>query len=134
MLRIELLVDARNDLGEGPLWDVQEQRLYWIDSHGKLIQRCDARGQGIERWCVPEHIGSMCLREQGGAVVSLRNGFHLYDFATGATTPIADPEHEILRTRLNDGKVDRQGRFVAGYMDYEEKDPPRRPVPPGSRP
>ena len=32
MLRIELLVDARNDLGEDPLWDVQEQRLYWIDS------------------------------------------------------------------------------------------------------
>ena len=53
----------------------------------------------------------------------MRNGFHLYDFATGATTPIADPEREILRTRLNDGKVDRQGRFVAGYMDYEEKDP-----------
>jgi len=123
MLRIELLVDARNDLGEGPLWDVQEQRLYWIDSHGKLIQRCDARGQGVERWGLPEHVGSMCLREQGGAVVSLRNGFHLFDFATGAATLIADPEQGILRTRLNDGKVDRQGRFVAGYMDYEEKDP-----------
>lgn len=123
MLRIELLVDARNELGEGPLWDVQEQRLYWIDSHGRLIQRCDARGQGLERWCVPEHIGSMCLREQGGAVVSLRNGFHLFDFATGACTAISDPEARILRTRLNDGKVDRQGRFIAGYMDYEEKDP-----------
>jgi sugar lactone lactonase YvrE len=24
---------------------------------------------------------------------------------------------------MNDGKVDRQGRFVAGYMDYEERDP-----------
>jgi L-arabinonolactonase len=23
---------------------------------------------------------------------------------------------------MNDGKVDRQGRFVAGYMDYEERD------------
>lgn len=123
MLRIDLLVDARNDLGEGPLWDVQEQRLYWIDSHGKLIQRCDALGQGVERWCVPEHIGSMCLRESGGAVVALRDGFHLFDFATSATTPLADPEHGLLRTRLNDGKVDRQGRFVAGYMDYEEKDP-----------
>ncbi len=123
MLRVELLVDARNELGEGPLWDVQEQRLYWIDSHGKLIQRCDAQGRGIERWCVPEHIGSFCLRAQGGAVVALRDGFHLFDFATGATRPIADPERDILRTRLNDGKVDRQGRFVAGYMDYEEKDP-----------
>jgi sugar lactone lactonase YvrE len=24
---------------------------------------------------------------------------------------------------VNDGKVDRQGRFVAGYMDYEEREP-----------
>ena len=68
-------------------------------------------------------IGSMCLRESGGAVVSLRDGFHLFDFATGETTHLADPERGLLRTRLNDGKVDRQGRFVAGYMDYEEKDP-----------
>ena len=27
MFRIELLVDARNELGEGALWDVAEQRL-----------------------------------------------------------------------------------------------------------
>jgi sugar lactone lactonase YvrE len=31
MLRIELLIDARAELGEGPLWDVEEQCLYWID-------------------------------------------------------------------------------------------------------
>ena len=62
MFRIELLVDARNDLGEGPLWDVDEQRLYWIDSHGKAVHRCDARGHDVRSWSVPEHIGSMCLR------------------------------------------------------------------------
>jgi L-arabinonolactonase len=31
MLRIELLIDAHAELGEGPIWDVAEQRLYWID-------------------------------------------------------------------------------------------------------
>ena len=123
MLRIELLVDARNDLGEGPLWDVDEQRLYWIDSHGKAVHRCDAEGKERQSWTVPEHIGSFCLRERGGGVVSLRNGFHFLDFSTGAVQLIADPEADIRRTRLNDGKVDRQGRFVAGGMDYEERDP-----------
>jgi L-arabinonolactonase len=123
MFRIELLVDARNELGEGPLWDVTEQRLYWIDSHGKTIHRCDARGQDTRTWSVPEHIGSLCLREKGGAIVSLRNGFHFFDFDTGEVQPIVDPEADIRRTRLNDGKVDRQGRFVAGAMDYEEREP-----------
>ena len=31
-MRIEILADVKTTLGEGPLWDVDEQRLYWIDS------------------------------------------------------------------------------------------------------
>ncbi|WP_159715946.1 SMP-30/gluconolactonase/LRE family protein [Geminicoccus flavidas] len=122
-MRIELLTDTRDELGEGPLWDVGEQRLYWIDSHGKAVHRADARGQDRRSWQVPEHVGSMCLREGGGAVVSLRNGFHFLDLRSGEVTAISDPEANIRRTRMNDGKVDRQGRFVAGGMDYEEREP-----------
>jgi L-arabinonolactonase len=121
MVSIELLVPARNELGEGPLWDVAEQRLYWIDSLGKSIWRCDAGGGEVRQWPVPEHIGSMALRKSGGAVLALRNGFHFFDFDRGRTTPIADPESDRPNTRFNDGKVDRRGRFVAGTMDYEEK-------------
>ncbi|MCB1714895.1 MAG: SMP-30/gluconolactonase/LRE family protein, partial [Candidatus Competibacteraceae bacterium] len=43
-MRIEVLIDGQASLGEGPLWDVQEQRLYWLDSLGKKIHRCDASG------------------------------------------------------------------------------------------
>lgn len=122
-MHIECLGDFRDELGEGPLWDVKEQRLYWIDSHGGEIHRADARGENRKSWTLPEHIGSMCLREGGGAVVSLRNGFHFFDFESSALTFIADPEHDVRRTRMNDGKVDRQGRFLAGSMDYEEREP-----------
>ncbi len=123
MLRVELLVDARASLGEGPLWDVSEQRLYWIDSFGNKVHRCDAAGGERRSWNVPENIGSMALREQGGAICSLRNGFHSLDFADGAVELIIDPEPDNQKVRMNDGKVDRQGRFVAGYMDDGEKDP-----------
>jgi sugar lactone lactonase YvrE len=122
-MRIERLGESCDELGEGPLWDVNEQRLYWIDSHGGEIHRADARGEDHRTWALPEHIGSMCLREGGGAVVSLRNGFHFFDFGGGELTLIADPERDIRRTRMNDGKVDRQGRFLAGSMDYEEREP-----------
>jgi sugar lactone lactonase YvrE len=65
MLRIELLIDAHAELGEGPLWDVAEQRFYWIDSLGSKVHSCDARGGSAQTWIVPEHIGSMALREKG---------------------------------------------------------------------
>jgi L-arabinonolactonase len=123
MLKIELLVDARADLGEGPLWDVGEQRLYWIDSLGKKVHRCDAAGGERRHWDVPEHIGSMALREEGGAVVSLRDGFYTLDFETGDCEKIADTNADEPKIRLNDGKVDRQGRFLAGSMDYGESEP-----------
>jgi len=55
--------------------------------------------------------------------VSLRDGFYALDFPTGACRKLADPDPGKSRIRMNDGKVDRQGRFVAGYMDYEERDP-----------
>lgn len=122
MTKIEALPVPVCELGEGPLWDVEEQRLYWIDSHGRMIYRADACGSDLKSWPVPEHIGSLCLRANGGAIVSLRNGFHTFDFRTGAVSLIADPESAIRRTRLNDGKVDRRGRFLAGYMDYEERE------------
>jgi L-arabinonolactonase len=123
MLRIELLIDARAELGEGPLWDVREQRLYWIDSLGATIHCCDASGGARQSWTVPEHIGSLALREGGGAMLSLRDGFYAFDFKSGLATKLVDPDPGKPRIRMDDGKVDRQGRFVAGYMDYEEREP-----------
>lgn len=123
MLRIERLGDVKAELGEGPLWDVAEQRLYWIDSLGSLVHACDADGGNARTWPVPEHIGSLALRQGGGAILSLRDGFYSFDFGTGAAQKLVDPDPGKPRIRLNDGKVDRQGRFVAGYMDYQESDP-----------
>jgi L-arabinonolactonase len=120
---IRVLVDCKNILGEGPLWDIDEQRLYWIDSFGNKVFRCTADGREVQEWDVPAKIGSMTLREKGGAVISLQTGFHMLDFKTGETTPIHDPEAHLPGTRLNDGKVDRQGRFLAGSMDMNEEGP-----------
>lgn len=123
MLRIEIFSDRKESLGEGPLWDVREERLYWIDSYGPTVHRADVKGGDRRSWKVPEPIGSMALREKGGAVLSLRSGFHFLDFDSGEVSRINETQPGELRPRLNDGKVDRQGRFVAGSMDYFESEP-----------
>ncbi|MGF7158800.1 sugar lactone lactonase YvrE [Rhodoligotrophos appendicifer] len=123
MLRIEQIGDQRDSLGEGPLWDVEEQRLYWIDSYAPAIYSMDASGGDRRKWPVPEPIGSMALRRQGGAVLALRSGFNFLDFDSGEVTRINETQPGELRPRLNDGKVDARGRFIAGSMDFEERDP-----------
>jgi sugar lactone lactonase YvrE len=81
MRRIEVMSDRPDQLGEGPLWDAAEQRLHWIDSHGPAVHSTDPTGADRRSWKLPEPIGSMAPREKGGAIPSLRDGFHGFDFA-----------------------------------------------------
>lgn len=122
-MRIEVLIDVKTILGEGPLWDVDEQRLYFIDSFGCNVFRCTADGGEVRAWDVPSKIGSMALREKGGAVMSLAEGFYFLDFDSGDSELIVDPEPGKANNRINDGKVDKRGRFVAGSMDTMEEGP-----------
>ena len=123
-MKIEVVVDVKTTLGEGPLWDVDQQRFYWIDSFDGRVFRATHDGREIRCWDVPMKIGSMALRKDGnGAIVSLARGFHTLDFKTGDVELIHDPEPDLLANRLNDGKVDRRGRFFAGSMDTMEEGP-----------
>ena len=97
MIRIEVFSASKDALGEGPLWDVNEQRLYWIDSYGPAIHRADASGGDRKRCRVPEPIGSLALREKGGAVLALRSGFHFFDFGSGRTDRINETQPGELR-------------------------------------
>lgn len=117
MTDIRTIFDGANALGEGPLWDVEEQRFYWIDSMSGLIYRATADGRELEQWTLPSNIGSMALRKGGGALVALESGLHFFDFKSGKAEFIAHPEEGKDHVRLNDGKVDRQGRFVVGSLD-----------------
>src|ERR1043165_9804141 len=91
-MRIEVLVDVKTILGEGPLWDVEQQRLYFIDSFGANIFRCPHEGRESRAWALPAKIGSMPLRKDGkGALMSLANGFHVIDFKTGEVSLINNP-------------------------------------------
>lgn len=120
-MRIEIVVDVKTTLGEGPVWDVEQQRLYWIDSFDGRVLRCTEDGRELRAWDVGQKIGSMALRQTGdAAIVALQNGLYSLDLPSGDLELITDPEPEHPRNRLNDGKVDRHGRFIFGSMDTQE--------------
>lgn len=123
---IECVLDCANHLGEGPVWDVAEQCLYWVDSTGRRVDkpaiwRFDPATGDVRNWNVSADIGAMALRSTGGAVLALNDGFYSFDFDSGATELIAATSDDSTRARLNDGKVDRHGRFIVGGMDDQEE-------------
>jgi sugar lactone lactonase YvrE len=123
-MRIEVLLDVKTLLGEGPLWDVDQQRLYWLDATGQRVFRATAEGHEIRAWDLPQRVGSIALRKDGhGAICSLAKGFSALDFRTGELEHIADIDPDRPEIWINDGKVDRRGRFFAGTMDSQEAGP-----------
>ncbi len=115
MSEVELAFDSRDQLGEGPMWSVAEQALYWVDIEGFAINRWHPASGAHQRYDIGQHVGTIVFRASGGFVLALRDGFAFWDPETGLT-PIADPEADQPDNRFNDGAVDRQGRFWAGTM------------------
>ncbi|MBK1697375.1 SMP-30/gluconolactonase/LRE family protein [Rhodovibrio salinarum] len=121
MAQVRSVADVHNTLGEGPVWDVREQALYWVDIKAQLLQRLIPQTGAVQRWQLPEQIGCAALRETGGAILALQSGFALFDFTDATLNWIAHPEPDRPDNRMNDGKCDRQGRFWAGTMDDAER-------------
>lgn len=115
-MRISRVGTTRDRLGEGPIWDAETGCLHWIDSLAGIVHRLDPISGERRDFAVPAPIGSISLCRSGGAILSLQDGFHRHDFETGRTTPFAPLGLDNPNVRLNDGKTDRQGRFLAGTM------------------
>lgn len=106
-------------LGEGPVWVMSEQALYWVDIKGLKIFRLGRSGD-LQSWDTPFRIGSLTPRQSGGFIAGTERGFASIDLERGQFEPFAHPEADRPGNRFNDGKVDRQGRFWAGTMDDRE--------------
>jgi len=125
-MKIECVLECGNHLGEGPVWDVEENGLYWVDGTGRRvgkpsIWRLDPKTGKTETWSLKRDVGALALREKGGAVLALDDGFYFFDFKDSSLEKIELVHAGQPRTRLNDGKCDRRGRFFAGGMDDKEE-------------
>jgi L-arabinonolactonase len=110
----ELLVHAKNELGECATWCARRGRLYWVDIEGKRLERYDPRDGKHLTWTMPERLACFALCEdERTLLLGLESRLAFFDLETGAIDTIIEVEPGVP-TRLNDGRCDRQGRFVFG--------------------
>ena len=115
----ELVLDARNATGESPVWRAQEQALYWVDIPARKLQRWTLATQSLSSWEAPEMLACLAPTANGHWIAGAQSGvFDLLPQADGQLgfTRMASVTHALPDMRFNDGRCDRQGRFLAGTL------------------
>jgi len=121
MDEIKLILDCKNILGEGILWNAKESCLYWTDIEGSIFYRFDPESENLKTYEMPERLCSFAFREDGGFLMAFASGLAIYDLSSGIVERLNSITESVPGTRLNDGRCDRNGRFIVGEFDPEEK-------------
>ena len=115
-MQAELIFDAKATLGEGPAWDAKTETLYWVDILEKRVYA------GIELLAqLDDFIGCLAPCRNGHLLLGKRLSFADFEPASARERVLASLS-EPTTNRINDGKCDPAGRFLAGTLDMSEKD------------
>ncbi len=114
---LELVVDCRSVLGEGPVW--HNGAFYWVDIDGELLNRWDPATGETQAWTISQKIGCAVPSTDGRWVVGAHHGLAWLDLVTGSVEPICDPETDRPNSRFNDGKCGPDGRLWTGTMSMQ---------------
>lgn len=121
MSEASCVLDAKATLGEGAAWCVHSQRLFWVDIQAPALHEFDPVTGRDRQWAMPEPVGTMALvdgalADSGRVVVALASGLAWFDLASEKLDRFLPIEADNDKSRLNDGRCDRQGRLWVGSM------------------
>lgn len=117
MGQAELILDCKNQHGEGIFWNAQDGLVWWTDIEDRAIWSFDPEAGHSQSYPMPDRVCCFAPRQSGGLIVAFANRISLFDLATSTEDKICDFEPNSAETRTNDGRTDRQGRFVVGGMN-----------------
>jgi len=118
MVRVDCVINTKDQLGETPLWCVRSQSVWWIDIEKPTLHRFAPETGAHDAFPITGNfLGSLAFRSNGDLLIAIDAS--LYTHAPGKGEPVLfrQVEPPDLDTRLNDGRVDARGRFWVGSMD-----------------
>ena len=117
-------VPCQCTLGEGVIYDSRSDGLLWVDIEENLFFYYLLAKNELQTFELPYRLGSFGLTETDGVIIAaFEQGFAFYQWQTGAIKWIQKLEQDLIYTRFNDGRVDREGVFWAGTMVESAKVP-----------
>ncbi len=116
-MNLTIALDVRAELGECPLWSAEEQALYFVDIKGRALHRYRPTTGEHDSVAMPEEIGCIGFKKDGGFIAGFRSGLWLLDQKRNREAKLANNPEDQRTSRFNDGRIDPAGRFLAGTID-----------------
>lgn len=118
----ELILDARAELAEGPVWLEASGELLWVDIEPGDVHWLDTRSGSDRSVNVGAPVGAALPDCAGGLVLALPQ--RLSRLVAGSTEPeqiLSIPDEPDIR--MNDAACDRRGRLWVGSVAEDESTP-----------
>ncbi len=106
-------------VGEGPLWNADNNRLLFLDILSNCIFISDFNSGNTERIDVGQNVGCMALCVNGDILLGMQDG--VYRLNSQKEIKLAHKPVKIKGTRFNDGKAGPDGCFYLGTSDDNKK-------------
>jgi sugar lactone lactonase YvrE len=123
MTQIDIIRAPLCELGEAPIWDYQNQCLYWIDIVKKCIYCLDGSSQAVDSMNLPFAPSAIIPKKSGGQLLVTKKGLALMDFKKKSYTSLPTPAINFSEEVFNDGKCDSSGRLWVDTRDFHTKHP-----------
>lgn len=116
---LDLALPQGAALGEGLLW--RDGRWWWTDIEAATLHAWRPGEAGPQSCRLPDRLGSFAHCRSGRLLLGLAKRIALAtlgdDLEVGPLHTLAPVDAAESRTRINDGRTDRSGRFVFGTMN-----------------
>ena len=123
-VEIECVADVKLEIGEGPVWSVAEQCLYFVGITDRKLLRYTPHDRSVVVRSFDAMLTAVAPRAKGGLVLADERSFSVIEPIADIRKPVVSIAKEPPGNRFNDGKCDRRGRFWAGTMDTQVWDAP----------
>jgi sugar lactone lactonase YvrE len=115
----ELVIDVRNSIGEGPVWDGAKDQLLWTDIPTGVIYSSSPSNEKLwpiaRTWKFDRPVSVVVPTASGGLVAAV--GMDILEIQEeGTTSVLAHLDRDPAVVRFNDGKCDPQGRLWVGTL------------------
>jgi sugar lactone lactonase YvrE len=118
---VELALDARAEMAEGPLWDPEVERLLWVDAPRGRVHSFRPSTHGCRNVSVGQPVGALALMGDGGLALAVRDGFARLDPDSERLGLIAAVAPDLPARRMGGGACDVAGRFWAGTIALDAR-------------